>query len=247
VHLCLPDDYAGCWPREPEADTKPGADADQQQAEPERKQHHCRACDECDLQHDTGCLEPDCPCGGMVPLALLDPRRSHTITVDGREEQYCFTIDTRGRRKLPPPREWLTHIVETNWTHGEVMPLSKLNRELGWRLSVRFDRRIREADAKTGISPFTFVVQYWGQQHDLEFITAVEGSPSLDKDDECLAVFEIPADMRRLASNVVLVTLKCNFILDCHDNAVDGDFLRGEFPTGDGTEGGTFESWFSVE
>jgi hypothetical protein len=42
------------------------------------------------------------------------------------------------------------------------------------------------------------------------------------------------------------VTLRCDFILDCHGNPVDGTHLRGRLPTGNGTMGGNFESWFRV-
>jgi hypothetical protein len=49
-----------------------------------------------------------------------------------------------------------------------------------------------------------------------------------------------------LANNIVYVSLKCDFILDCHGNPVDGNHLRGRLPSGNGTPGGVFESWFRV-
>ncbi len=42
------------------------------------------------------------------------------------------------------------------------------------------------------------------------------------------------------------ITIRCDFLLDCRKNPVDGDHLRGRLPTGDGTPGGTFESWVKV-
>ena len=45
---------------------------------------------------------------------------------------------------------------------------------------------------------------------------------------------------------MVHVTLKCDFIVDCLGNPVDGDHLRGRLPSGDGVAGGIFESWFRV-
>jgi hypothetical protein len=44
----------------------------------------------------------------------------------------------------------------------------------------------------------------------------------------------------------VYITLKCDFLLDCHGVAVDGNHLGGVLPSGDGVPGGTFESWFRV-
>ena len=49
-----------------------------------------------------------------------------------------------------------------------------------------------------------------------------------------------------IAGTSVYVTLKCDFILDCHGNPVSGPHLRGRLPSGNGRPGGTFESWFRV-
>jgi hypothetical protein len=49
----------------------------------------------------------------------------------------------------------------------------------------------------------------------------------------------------------VYVVLKCDFVLDEDGRAVDGNHRRGGlargYPTGDGVEGGTFESWFRLQ
>jgi hypothetical protein len=185
------------------------------------------------------CLHPTCPCGEVVPLALITP---------GYSPEDEFEIDLSGRRYLPTPPEFLTHIVDTNWDHGEEVSIRKINHEWGRRLTVRFDRKLLPADGdKTGVNPFTFVVQYGGVQDDLEILRSEE-DPTLE--DDCVAVFTIDRDYFRrnhsIAGNVVYVALKCDFILDCHNNPVDGDFLRARFPTGNGVPGGVFESWFRV-
>jgi hypothetical protein len=201
--------------------------------------------DDCggDLPGPAGvCLEPRCPCGDTVPLALIRP--------SGELE-----IDLDGRRTLPVPGDFLTHVTRINWPHGGEVTLSYLRNELQGRLEVRFDRRLEEGSDigdggdGTGINEHTFVVQYGGVQKDLEFLSAADdGLPQVE--DGCVAVFRIDPDLlsRRsnLAGNVVYVTLKCDFILDCHGNPVDGNHLRGRLPTGDGNPGGTFESWFRV-
>lgn len=52
----------------------------------------------------------------------------------------------------------------------------------------------------------------------------------------------------RLARGVkdLTVRLRCDFIEDLGRRAVDGEFVRGKFPTGDGHPGGLFESWFRL-
>ncbi len=211
----------GCW-------LTPGGDSE----------NHCH--DDCDdeLPGPAGvCLEPCCPCGDAVPLALIVRRG------DG------IGIDLDGRRTLPVPGDFLTHVSHVNWPHGGEVPLSRL-REWEGRLEVRFDRRLRDAEGEgTGINEHTFVVQYGGVQKDLELLYAADGGGPKVQDGRT-AVFQIDTDFlnRRsnLAGNVVYVTLKCDFILDCHGNPVDGNHLRGRLPSGDGTPGGTFESWFRV-
>ena len=217
---------AGCW-------RIPGGDSEA----------CCR--DDCDdeLPGPAGiCLEPECPCGEVVPLALITP--------NPESAEAPFTTDMGGRRHLPVPHEFLTHIVGINWTHGGEIPLSHLRNSMHGRLEIRFDRKLLPArgDA-TGISPYTVVVQYGGVQRDVEFLPYDRHhEPTLEND--CVAVFTIDPDYLEgrdnIAGNVVYVTLKCDFILDCHDNPVDGDHLGGRLPSGDGVPGGIFESWFRV-
>lgn len=236
VVVSLDDVEGDCW-RTPEGD--PDA--------------HCR--DDCadDLVGIGGsCLDPVCPCKEFVPLAL--------IRFDPEHPEKRFEIERRGRRYLPTPPELLTHIVDVNWPHGGELTLDQLNNDLKGKLVVTFDRRLLPADGDaTGINPFTFTVQYGGIQRNLEFLPYAEGDePRLS--DDCHAVFTIdpdyinrdrPADRKQydrynILGSVVYITLKCDFILDCHDNPVDGDFLRAVMPTGDGVPGGVFESWFRV-
>ena len=138
---------------------------------------------------------------------------------------------------------------------------------MGNKLIIYFDRKLLlsqpdPADPYVrdtiGINQYTFVVQYGGLQQDVEFLSSVNDTPQY-QEPSC-AVFEFaeallgprPGDPPRkkvgttLAENSVFITLKCDFIMDCHNNPVDGNHLRGKLPSGDGTPGGVFESWFSV-
>lgn len=195
------------------------------------------------------CLDPICPCGEAVPLARIE--------VNPDDPSSGFNIDLLGRRYLPTPPELLTHIVHVNWPHGGEVTLDRLREEMGGRLEIVFDRKLMPADGDaTGISPFTFFVEYGGVQHDIEFLP-FDGDHAPLLEDDCRAVFTIDPDYIRtryddhrraenIAGDMVYVTLECDFILDCHGNPVDGDFLRGLFPTGDGVPGGKFKSWFRV-
>lgn len=194
-----------------------------------------------------GCLEPVCPCGGAVPLALISPADSEY----GKPR--CPKIDCKGRRSLPAPSQVLTHITHINWPHGGELTLAELADRQG-RLEIRFDRPLLEADGDaTGVNPFTFVVQYSGAQRDLETLGWDNDHPPQFDEETCSAVFTIDSrfyQARRqsdlIAGNTVFVTLKCDFIMDCHGNPVDGEYLRGQLPSGDGRPGGLFESWFKV-
>lgn len=242
VAVKLEDVQGDCW-------RSPGGDPDAT----------CR--DDCgdDLPGPGGtCVEPACPCGEYVPLALIE--------VNTDDPSAGFRIRRRGRRYLPTPPDLLTHVVHVNWPHGGEVTLAELNGPMGGRLEVLFDRRLREAEGDaTGVGPLTFVAEYGGVQHDVEFLPFDGDNPPALEDD-CRAVFTIDpkyirphayrADRRgepradrhgeTIVGNTVYVRLKCDFILDCHGNPVDGNFLRGLLPTGNGVPGGTFESWFHV-
>lgn len=120
------------------------------------------------------------------------------------------------------------------------------------RREFRRERRSRQF-AATGINRSTFIVEIsdpGGDRFETVRLYDEEHPPYWDAK-ECAAVFTISdnwlqGDEDTLAGNLVHVTLKCDFVLDCNDMAVDGNYLRGNFPTGDGIEGGSFESWFWV-
>jgi hypothetical protein len=54
-------------------------------------------------------------------------------------------------------------------------------------------------------------------------------------------------DAKKFEGVEMFVQLRCDFVLDVHKKLpVDGDFLRGELPTGNQIPGGTFWSWFTA-
>lgn len=193
------------------------------------------------------CLDADCPCHGCVPLALLVRKRHRKAGEPG------FEIDLRGRRRLPTPSHYLTHIMGINWPHGGEVTLRQLHRYMDGGLKIRFNRRIIDAgDMGAGINPYTFQVQYGGVQKVLEFLPSASQDDPYLMDDGCTAVYNLhpdyisPRHRSNIVGSIVYITLKCDFILDCHDLPVDGEHLAGRLPSGNGSPGGIFHSWFSV-
>ena len=194
----------------------------------------------CDDDRKQCCLDPQCPPGHVVVLAVVD--------VLSREDFPKGRFDRSGRRSVAQAREHLTHICGINWVHGGLMKASALK-----TLKVRFDRPLLPAEhpkrpGPRGINERTFVVQYGEQRddrqmEDLDFVEYAR-APYLSPDGRT-AFYEIrkPATYR---SHILHVTLRCDFLLDCRRRPVDGEHLAGTLPSGNGTPGGTFESWFHV-
>src|SRR6185436_12297755 len=98
---------------------------------------------------------------------------------------------------------------------------------------------------------------FGGGYEDLDFVTFSD-PPRVEHD--CVAVYSLDPRSGKgrghgyrdeppftyLENHTVFITLKCDFILDCHGVPVDGNHLGGLLPSGDGIRGGTFESWFHV-
>jgi hypothetical protein len=226
----------------------------EKQKQEQQQQHHrqpTRPCppDDCDEAPGEGrcCLEPQCPAEHCLPLAVLWP---------GKDDCEPATIDMGGRPSLEPHHVQLTHIAHINWPHGGELTPAQID-QMGGRLEVVFDRRLTmEPDSglhgPRGVNASTFWVQYGhgARYEDLDFVPYVD-RPHLEPDRRT-AVFTIKDDGSShtrydyLLGHVVFIKLKCDFILDCHGNAVDGNHLGGRLPTGDGTRGGMFESWFRV-
>lgn len=192
-------------------------------------------------------LEPDCPCGDAVPLALLKVSTEHP--------QEPIQIDSSGRRHLPITADFLTHIVHTNWPHAGRVSLHHLRHNMNGRLEIKFDRKIRPITENrgAGISEYTFQVRFGGvQQDDIRYLPFPYKEPPVLENDH-VATFRIepryldPGNRDDLKDKVIYVTLKCDFVIDSRGMPVDGAHLGGTLPTHSGRMGGDFESWFYVE
>jgi hypothetical protein len=242
VELVVADVTRDCWPMDrcdPCDDDEPREEAS---SDPEAERHgnhgHGGDCG-CGPRP---CLSPHCPCGDVVPLARVIPRRHGG-----------YRLDLEGRRVQPPPAALLTHICDVNWPHGGKISLRTLREGKRGELRIRFDRELREYDTDgRGVNPYTFVVQYsTGPAESLEFLPYPDDAPPRLENGHT-AVFTIDPDYlnerarRAIVDRVVYVSLRCDFIQDCRGIPVDGTHLRGRLPSGDGVQGGLFESWFRV-
>lgn len=205
-----------------------------------------RPCPEMPCHDRRCCLDPDCPEHPCVPLAVL--------TESGAPNAEPV-IDLLGRRPIGEARGQLTHICWVSWPHGGLMSAGQLASQR--RLAVRFDRPIEAvpqpegACGPRGINPCTFRVEFGEIYEDVDFVPYRR--PPYLASDHRTAVFELEdprpsptGGFRYLIGHTVYVTIKCDFLLDCEGQAVDGDHIGGRLPTGDGIAGGTFESWFTV-
>ncbi|MEU5262215.1 hypothetical protein [Amycolatopsis sp. NPDC021455] len=227
VRLVVADVTPACWPT-----AECGCDDEK---------HHG---EDCGCGCHGNCFEPHCPCGDLVPLARVVPHHHGG----------GYRLDLDGRRVQPPPPAMLTHVTGINWPHGGRVTPHELRRDMDGKLRIRFDRPLRKFEdcGARGVNEYTFVVQFSGSTQALEYVPFPDGKPPELEDDGCTAVFTIDDDYlnergrRGLRDVVVHVSLRCDFIPDCRGIPVDGNHLRGRLPSGDGVQGGLFESWFEV-
>ncbi len=247
----------------------------------------CR--DDCD-QDQPGpggsCIEPDCVCGRIVPIALARARVEDGYLIDDfrllndrqadREEEATgqrppVTLEMDGRVRLPPPPSFLTRIVHINWPHGGTLDITDLQKggRLDGRFEITFDREIQTADTYprqpddrydaeagevNGINRFTFRVTYATSIDRVEREVSFAGRASVDPNNKRRAVFYLDKetwsgdeDRQQLPEGNVFIRLLGDFVLDCHGNPVDANHVAGLLPSGNGSPGGTFESWFRLK
>ena len=151
----------------------------------------------------------------------------------------------RGRPQLPYGSQRLTHIVDISWPHGGVVTPRWL--ESHSSLVVTFDRKLQATPPKYypgpwGINQSTFVVQFGEQYEDLDFVPFEVPPSSIE--DGLKAEYRIAPRKGKyegfdyLEGHTLWISLKGDFLYDCHGIRVDGN--------NNGVAGGTFESWVTV-
>jgi hypothetical protein len=214
-------------------------------------------------------LAPACECGPGVPLALVFPVWDDEGNWTGFRLSPAPTPHKLTRLWGP---DQLTHIVDTNW-HPLVAEKNEIKAEDFEQLEsleIYFDRPLaHQPDEKEGgVNRFTFQVQYTDPCNPARLnllqpaggiglcprphSDAPQGLPNMgarfafNADD----LTDLLSEGRNTANKTqwidFFITLRCDLILDINGRAVDGNYLGGQFPTGDGVPGGSFETWFRV-
>jgi hypothetical protein len=182
----------------------------------------------------------------------------------------------RGADGSPAPPLDLAKIVALSWTHGKSVKLSVLKGILTTTgLAIGFSRSIDPASladkpAVNGGFPssysFVFDVLTRASPDDFclcpirakaELLSAFTQSSGLingvtvASGAQKVVGIRIKLDQTeadKLNLEMVRMILRCDFVIDeLTKTAVDGNFLGGKLPTGDGVAGGLFESWLWVE
>lgn len=163
----------------------------------------------------------------------------------------------------------LGHVEAFSWPHNRQLTDEDADRIGRVGLAIGFDRPVR-ADTLVVIGPqeqpVSFVFEVLSRSGDdvtclcplrpplelLEDFTAEDGvivdaTPIPNPDDLegrfVMGIRTEPGEGLRLLE-VVRILLRCDFVTDEREQAIDGNFLGARLPTGDGVAGGLFESWF---
>jgi hypothetical protein len=156
----------------------------------------------------------------------------------------------------------LPHVIAVNWGSDEEINGVKIEWEdyekgiYDEGVKVKFDRKMKEETINT--NTFLFLVKMKGGEAGNYIYEQVPGVVTYVYDEsESTATFKytqkwihdvyfgysrIPEE-----SSDFMVVLKGDFILSEVGKALDGNFIGGNLPSGNGTQGGDFVSWFSVE
>lgn len=218
----------------------------------------------CDRLRQEGC--PECPEPSCVILAIV------TLDKDGNligEPDQC----SRRRLVYNNPLLYdlihcfhgdLPHIIDINWkengAHIKWEDFSADIYENG--LKIYFDKKMNEKTI--GSETFLLLVKMEDADTGNYVYEQVPGDVSYTykRSGESIATYKIESawlmDVYFGYSRIkekggeFKVIVKGDFIMSVEEDeksakALDGNFIGGELPSGNGTQGGDFESWFSVE
>lgn len=137
----------------------------------------------------------------------------------------------------------LAHVESINWKHNGDTPINEIgsNETNFIRLEVTFDKDMLSET----INEHTFLVMVRRDEanyhyYHYDYLRADRIDVGAKE-----AKFTIyGAD--RFIEHEIKVALKSDFILDKNEKALDGNFIGGKLPSGNGHQGGDFESWFKL-
>jgi hypothetical protein len=181
-------------------------------------------------------------------------------------ETDSHSLDLTGRRPLA--RHDLAEIVGINWVHGATYSREDATSLFADGIEVRFSRPVQVESLRPGVVDLTVVEAGGGRASGMyDMQGEFTNLPETEQTDRF--VFHSTTDETLQYGDRVLIRVRCDFIVDECCRAVDGNHLGGAVPTlpetpvepsepgngpacpprpsGDGVEGGLFESWVFVQ
>jgi hypothetical protein len=207
------------------------------------------------------CRAPRAAC--CVPLAVIidyvpgaKVSQDQIRTKERRRLASTETLDKVLRCVLDKlPRADLTQIDDTNWEHGQRYLCHDFMSEFieghehrrGFRISFTHKVHSHRIDTRSFQARAVFHHEDPAQSSHEEIVPA-EIHKEEDETSWCRLVINPSYARQRLDGRIfdLYLILKCDVITDRRGMAVDGNFIASRFPTGDGLEGGIFESWIHV-
>ena len=219
-----------------------------------------RICATLDRPDPGPACEPCCGACGDVCLELA------AITAfDPSKDPDPGSVDLSGRRPLG--RHDLAEITGISWVHGGVYSREDATALFADGIEVRFSRPVKTASLRPGVVDLTVVEAGGGRASGIyDMQGEFTGLPSDELTDRF--VFHSTTDETLQYGDRVLISIRCDFIVDECCRAVDGNHIGGLVPrlpeskepadqpdealcpprpSGDGVEGGLFESWVFVQ
>jgi hypothetical protein len=222
-------------------------------------------CDNCwDHYHHARNECPEHECSPCLPLALVrdvvagEPVKAEQIKNWEFRRQLVSTetLDKTVRCILSKlPTDHLTHIQDTNWEHNRRMLCHQFmdeyvgtqQRPKGFRIDFSHPVYSAPIDSRSFQAMIVFRPENMTEPKRVEFAPA-HIHRTHDETVSCELRIDYSYAKRHLDGRNfdLFIILKCDVIRDRHDHAVDGNFIKHKLPTGDGIQGGTFESWIRV-
>lgn len=191
------------------------------------------------------------------------------LTPVGNDFRLTLGIPRGATGSAPPPPD-LGHIEALGWRHGAGLDFPEFSQLFGSGLIIGFDRKVSIKSliqvpqrGKIGVGR-SFVFEVLGRTSESDnclcpLDAICEGLIDVTLKDGLLtggkaAPTEEMVQFVRLRVTefgdhfdltLFRILLRCDFVVDAKGKAIDGNFLRGQLPTGDKVEGGLFESWLT--
>jgi hypothetical protein len=163
----------------------------------------------------------------------------------------------------PAPSPKLTTITELSWPHDDSL---SINDFVDTKLTVTFSDKVK-AKAQWHDAWFIVTVEYPIQLKETQFPALMPGTVCVQR--VLAEKIEVTGKTASFAPSKAFfktfektfesimggggdefplcrIVLKCNALSDGKERAVDGNFMCGILPSGDGIPGGDFESWFRL-